>query len=148
MLTNGQIAQVCHAANKAYCESIGDFTQPRWEDLPLEKKESLVNGVKLILNNPESNPEDSHKAWLKTMKKDGWSFMEKEIIEPVIVRGKKTNKTKVTKVPLPKDWVKKCHPNMIPYDELPEEQKFKDVLFRAVVRSFVVEGEEGKAKKK
>jgi hypothetical protein len=34
-----------------------------------------------------------------------------------------------------KDPVKKTHPWMIPYDELPQIQKTKDKLFLAVVKS-------------
>ena len=29
-----QIAQVAHELNKAYCESLGDNSQPSWEDAP------------------------------------------------------------------------------------------------------------------
>lgn len=36
-----------------------------------------------------------------------------------------------------KDAEKKVHPCMVPYDQLPKEQRMKDVLFGAVVRAMV-----------
>ncbi len=131
MNTPGQIAQVCHAANKAYCESLLDFSTPRWEDLPLEKKDSLVSGVKLHLSNPNSKPEDGHNAWLATMKKNGWIYLEeKKVIK------RKGKKDKIIMVPAPKDYIRKNHPCLVAYDKLPKEQQFKDSLFIAVVRAF------------
>ena len=34
-----QIAMVAHETNRAYCESIGDNSQPKWEDAPEWQKE-------------------------------------------------------------------------------------------------------------
>lgn len=107
-----QIAKVCHNVNKAYCESIGDFSQPKWEDAPEWQKESALSGVKYHLENPDSKPCDSHNNWLKDKKADGWVYGEV------------------------KDPAKKEHPCMVSYEELPKEQQTKDALFIAVVRSF------------
>lgn len=33
-LTALQIAQVCHEVNRAYCQALGDDSQPAWDDAP------------------------------------------------------------------------------------------------------------------
>ena len=107
-----QIARTCHQVNKAFCESIGDISQPDWSDAPDWQKESAINGVNYHLGNPDSKPSDSHRSWMREKENDGWVF------------GKV------------KDPEKKEHPCMIPYTELPKDQQTKDVLFISVVRSF------------
>ena len=107
-----QIAQICHEVNKAYCESLDDFSQPKWKDAPSWQKESAINGVKFHLENPDSKPCDSHNNWLKQKEAEGWKYG-------------------VVKNPELKE-----HPCFVPYEELPKEQQLKDALFIAVVRSF------------
>ena len=31
-MTEQEIARVCHEVNRAYCQAIGDNSQPTWED--------------------------------------------------------------------------------------------------------------------
>jgi hypothetical protein len=107
-----QIAKTCHEVNKAFCESIGDFSQPSWNDAPQWQKESAINGVHFHLANPNSKPGDSHNNWMAEKLKDGWKFGEV------------------------KNTDKKEHPCMVAYDELPKEQQTKDALFISVVHSF------------
>lgn len=106
-----QIARICHAVNRAYCRSIGDDSQPAWEDAPDWQKESAINGVQFHLNN-ETTPAASHENWLNQKVADGWVY------GPV------------------KDPEKKEHPCMVPYDQLPVEQRTKDYLFKAVCDCF------------
>jgi hypothetical protein len=105
------IAKVAHEVNRAYCLSIGDNSHPAWEDAPDWQKESAINGIEFHLNN-ETTPEQSHENWLKQKEEDGWVYGEE------------------------KDPEKKTHPCMVPYDQLPAEQRTKDYLFKAVVDSF------------
>lgn len=107
-----QIAKTCHEVNKAFCESIGDNSQPSWGDAPEWQKASAMNGVRFHLDNPNSKPCDSHNNWLKEKEADGWVFGQI------------------------KDPEKKEHPCMVAYDELPINQQTKDALFISVVRSF------------
>lgn len=44
-----QIARIAHETNRAYCESIGDNSQPPWQDAPDWQKLSAINGVKFHL---------------------------------------------------------------------------------------------------
>ena len=105
------IAKITHEINKAYCESIGDTSQTEWENAPEWQKLSAVNGVQFHLSNPDANPELSHDNWLNEKIKDGWQWGEVKNAE------------------------KKEHPCLVPYHQLPAEQKSKDYLFRQVVHS-------------
>lgn len=103
------IARVCHAANKALCEELGDTSQVPWDEAPEWQRESAVVGVTFNLANPDAPASASHDSWLKQKRDDGWKF------GPV------------------KDAEKKEHPCFVPYEELPPEQQAKDHLFKAVV---------------
>lgn len=105
------IAQVAHEINRAYCASLGDTTQPAWDDAPDWRKASALVGVDMHLANPDATPEQSHESWLAQKTADGWKFGEV------------------------KDAEAKTHPCFKPYAELPAEQKAKDYLFRGVVHA-------------
>jgi hypothetical protein len=107
-----QIAKTCYAVNKAFCEHLGDTSQPTWEEAPDWQKQSVMNGVRYHLENPDSKPSDSHNNWMSEKKADGWVYGEV------------------------KDPEKKEHPCLVEYEELPKDQQAKDSLFIAVVRSF------------
>ena len=107
------IAKICHEANRAYCETQRDTSQPMWEDAPDWQKESAIAGVKFHMENPDAGPSGSHESWLKQKREEGWVF------GPV------------------KDPDKKEHPCMVEYDELPEAQKAKDYLFTGVVHALL-----------
>lgn len=104
-----EIARVAHEINRAYCASLGDTSQPAWEDAPEWQQKSAIAGVEMHLANPDATPEQSHESWLAQKVADGWVYGEV------------------------KDAEKKEHPCCRPYDELPAEQKSKDYLFRSVV---------------
>ena len=108
-----QIARVAHEINKAYCESLGDFSQPSWANAPDWQKESILAGVELHMSD-DVTPEESHAAWVAKKIKDGWAY------------GSKKNEEL------------KIHPNLTTYDQLPKEQRVKDHIFRAVVRSLMI----------
>ena len=105
------IARVAHEVNRAYCQAIGDNSQPSWEDAPQWQKDSAINGVKFHQQNPDATPENSHESWLKQKVEEGWVYG------------------------LVKDAEKKEHPCCVPYSELPLAQKVKDYLFRSVIHS-------------
>jgi hypothetical protein len=111
-----QIAQVCHEANRAYCETIGDRSQLAWDEAPGWQRKSAVAGVEFHLKTLEAGrepqPSASHESWLAEKKADGWKF------GPV------------------KDPLSKEHPCFVPYEQLPAEQKLKDFIFCAVVKGF------------
>jgi hypothetical protein len=105
------IAKVCHEINRVYCQSIGDYSQPKWEDAPHWQRDSAVSGVHFHLSNPDAGPSGSHENWLEDKEADGWKYG-----------------------PL-KNPERKEHPCMIPYAQLPVEQQMKDALFVTVVKA-------------
>lgn len=110
-MSTNQVAQVAHEINKAFCESIGDGSQPSWEDAPEWQKNSAIKGVEFHLENPDASPSASHESWLKQKEEEGWKY------GPV-----KNPETKE-------------HPCFVPYDQLPVEQRSKDYLFKQVIHS-------------
>ena len=105
-----QIARVCHEVNRAYCQSLGDDSQPSWEDAPEWQRVSARAGVDFHLMG-DFPPEASHISWLAVKEQEGWKY------GPV------------------KDPGKKEHPCFMPFSELPREQQAKDHIFRAVVHA-------------
>ena len=112
-----QIARVTHEANRAYCRSIGDNSQPAWDDAPEWQRQSAINGVLFAFRNPAAPPSASHDSWLEEKRATGWKY------GPV------------------KDPEKKEHPCFVPYDELPLDQRLKDHLFQAVAKALIFGGD-------
>lgn len=112
MLSVTDIARICHEANRAYCSTLGDDSQPTWEEAPQWQKDSATKGVifhQVSLANGETpSPSASHDSWLKEKADAGWTY------GPI------------------KDADKKEHPCFVPYDQLPVEQRVKDYLFGAI----------------
>ena len=102
-------ARAAHEANRAYCLAIGDGSQPSWDDAPEWQKSSARNGVAGALAG--NTPEQSHASWFDEKYANGWAWGEH------------------------KDPERKLHPCMVPYADLPPEQRAKDDLFLAVVRA-------------
>jgi hypothetical protein len=106
-----EVARIAHEINRAYCEAIGDPSQPDWEHAPEWQKNSAIDGVIFHLKNPDAGPEASHESWSRTKLMDGWVYGET------------------------KDPESKTHPCLVPFSELPREQQVKDFLFRAIVHA-------------
>jgi hypothetical protein len=112
-LSVSQVARISHETNRAYCQEIGDDSQPAWEDAPAWQVKSATDDVCFHTEHPDASPSASHNNWLKEKKEDGWKY------GPV------------------KDPEKKEHPCCVPYNELPLQQRIKDYLFSAVVTAIV-----------
>ena len=107
-----QIANVCHEANRAYCETIGDESQKPWQEAEQWQRDSAIKGVEFALANPTAPASAQHDAWLADKERDGWKYGA--------VKNPET----------------KEHPCCVPYDQLPAEQRVKDYLFKAIVNAF------------
>lgn len=107
--SNEQIAQICHSANRSWCELNGDMSQPEWSELPQGLKNSLISGVAFVRANPDAGEAAQHEEWMRTRLADGWTY------GPI------------------KDPETKTHPCLVPFNELPETMQFKDRLFRTIV---------------
>jgi len=109
MISIFDIAKVIHQANKAYCESLGDKSQVNWEDASVNIRESVIDGVRFVVDNPLASARALHNNWLAFKKADGWIYGEE------------------------KDPIKKTHPYFVPYEALPVEQQTKDSMFNKIV---------------
>ena len=100
------IAKACHEVNRAYCQALGDNSQPTWDDAPDWQKESTIRGVVFHVCDPDAGPESSHASGMEQkLADDGWVY------GPI------------------KD---RC---LLPFSELPESQRAKYFIFRAVVNA-------------
>ena len=106
------IAATCHEVNRAYCIGHGDNNHAAWSNTPENIKQSAIDGVTFLLENPRSNASTLHDNWCAFKVEDGWSY------------GKV------------KDVEKKEHPCLVSYNELPPQQRAKDKLFSLIVKSF------------
>jgi RyR domain len=110
-MTIDQIAQVCHAANSAYCAAVGDPLLPPWDLLDETYKESSRKGVLFAIKG--GTPEHQHAAWMDERLSQGWTY------GPVLDRGAKV------------------HPNLVSYHALSQAQQRKDALFQAIVHTLM-----------
>jgi RyR domain-containing protein len=109
------VAYTCHEANREYCATLGDYSQPHFDDAPEWQVASAMNGVQFVWEELERGDghvaaSASHENWLKHKTAEGWVY------GPV------------------KDAAKKTHPCMQAFADLPAAQQHKDKLFTAIVR--------------
>jgi len=108
-----EIARVCHEANRAYCETLGDGLQSPWEDAPDWQRESAIKGVEFCAFERSASASALHNNWLLEKDEDGWVYGEV------------------------KDAEKKTHPCIVPFEKLPYAQQMKDYLFKGIVEVFL-----------
>ena len=112
MLTIEQIASVAHEMNRNYCKLLGDDTHQTWSRAPKWQKDSAIQGVTAIIENPDATPDDVYYAWRDSKISDGWKHGEV------------------------KDARKKTHPCILDkYEDLPIEEQIKDDLFSSIVKT-------------
>lgn len=109
-MTIKEIAKVVHNLQSAFCASIGDNTVPTWDNAPDWMKDTTVDGVYALLNEPNAGPGFSHENWMQRKIEEGWIFGDV------------------------KDAAKKTHPSLVPFAELPWADQYKDILFVQTVR--------------
>lgn len=104
-------ARVCHEANREIQLATGDPAPSLpWDFAPNQQKASAIEGVIHAMNG--QTPEQLHESWCDFKEKHGW------------VWG------------IHKDEKVKTHPCLVPYAELPPEQRLKDNIFQSIVRAF------------
>lgn len=99
-LTDEDLARVCHEAHVALRVGLNDSaTDVRFDALPQERKDLVTNEVRLI--RAGRSPAEVHGTWVEWMKEHDWEWGEE------------------------RDPVRKTHPDMVSYEELPPEEKAK-----------------------
>lgn len=109
------VAELCHEVNRRYCQSLGDKSQRPWPNTPKNIQASATDGVLVMMDARDQRvpwpPGKSHENWLHFKLADGWTYGPEKDLEA------------------------KTHPCMVPYDQLPEEQRLKDTIFISVVNA-------------
>jgi hypothetical protein len=105
-----EIARVCHEANRAL-QAVQRDSAPSlgWDEAPPWQREFAAECVEH--GRAAVSAEVLHERWCDAKVADGWTFGDV------------------------KDDAAKTHPCLVPYDELPQGQRDKDDLFRAVVNA-------------
>lgn len=106
-----EIARICHAANRELqiIQKDSKVSLP-WHSAPDWQRDSAKAGVLAAIVG-DKTPEQLHLEWCEYKLKDGW------------VLGHEKNSEL------------KTHPCLVPYSQLPPEQKIKDDLFLAIVNA-------------
>lgn len=103
------IARTVHEAIRAWTAAHGDTPPPHWRQAPRWMKDSSLESVDFVLRHPGADDLKQHDQWMAQKQRDGWVYGEK------------------------KDEKKKTHPMLVPFEQLPEMEKRKDTLLRAIV---------------
>lgn len=107
------LAGMVHEANRVYCHSIEQYDKEPWDMTPKIIQYSIEQGIKFLAANPDQTPEQMHENWFQYKLDEGWTYG--------------------TEV----DVAEKKHNCMMPYAELPENEKLKDRIFHAIVHEFL-----------
>ncbi len=105
------ICRTVHEAVRAWSAAHGQEGIPHWNKAPAWMRESTRESVEFTLNNPDAPHSSQHDQWMAQKQRDGW------VHGPV------------------KDADEKTHPMLVPYEALPDMEKRKDALFKAIVQA-------------
>lgn len=106
-----RIAAATHGAVREWNRTKGETDQVDWDVTPSDIKRSAIDGVRYALGDAAITPEMSHRRWVDRKLAEGWK------------RG------------MIRSHQGKTHPNLVPWNELPPDERVKDALFIAIVRA-------------
>lgn len=105
-------AHIVHEAVRAYHIASGEPNPaPEWHDCDKSLRDSVMIGIRRVIENPNITDEMLHDSWIETRTEQGWTY------GPVRSDEDKT------------------HPCLVPYEQLTAFQRTKDALFSAIVRT-------------
>ena len=94
------IAEVRHIGWVSYQIAVG---QEYNEKINNDQMDSLLDGIEYLDANPDTTPEDNHNNWMQMKESQGWVYGSV------------------------KDFDKKTHPDLVPFDKLPIVEQPKDI---------------------
>ena len=104
-LTDEDLARICHEAHLALRIGLNNSADDmHFDALPQERKDLVINQVKMFREG--KSLAEVHQAWIEWMLERDWRL-------PLC-----------TEPPL-RDTVRKIHPNLVPYEDLPVEEQAK-----------------------
>lgn len=113
-LSDEQIAAIVHQAQCRLQWELGDPvpSQP-WEAETEHTRQSCIDGVRRARSG--ITPQEHHDGWRRFKEAEGWAYGAE------------------------KNAVRKTHPCLVPYSDLPEMTKLKNKLFLFIVASLTLE---------
>ena len=105
------IAEFVHEALSCWARQRGMPAYPNWADAEDWMRASTIESVEHVLNNPEAAAGAQHVQWMEQKLRDGWKFGET------------------------KDPDAKTHPMLIPFADLPADERAKDAIIIGLVRA-------------
>jgi len=105
------VTKLIYEAARKEAEWSGRSIVPEaWEDRDEKFRKQMVDVVqKYIKSNKIPTPEEAHNSWVKAYLDMGWKY----------------GKVRDTK--------KKTHPDLLPFDQLPKDERDKDAIFLSLV---------------
>ena len=102
-------ARLAHEANRVLQDINQEEISAPWGVTTQENRDSTSEGV--LKSWSGNSPEQLHESWSTFKRECGWVYGEV------------------------KDEEKKTHPCLVPYSELPEDQRLKDFVFQGITKS-------------
>jgi hypothetical protein len=110
-MNHEDIARIAHEANRAVRSILGEGNTQSWDEAPEHIRQSIMDGVRYRLANPHASDAENHENWRVYKLSQGWTVGSREDIPG------------------------KIHPNLVPFEQLSEDQRAKDSLFGAIVKA-------------
>ena len=107
-------ARICHEINREWCAYNGDDSQPSWDDAPQWQRDSAIAGIRFHVANPDAGDSASHDSWMRQKVAEGWVYGE--VKDP--------------------EATPPTHHCIVPFEQLPRDQQFKDRLFRTIAHNY------------
>lgn len=104
-----QIAYVVHEVVRAYVEARGGYMTP-WSDARPGERKAMLHVVRNVRRQPDTPPGERHAAWCDRRRAEGWRW------GPVL------------------DIEAKAHPSLMPWPELPEDDRVRECLMIGAVK--------------
>ena len=99
-LTDEDLARICHEAHLALRIGLNSSADDmHFDALPQERKDVVISQVRLI--RAGKSPDEVHQAWVDHQLEHGWRWG------------------------ISRNLIQKTHPNLVPYGDLPVEEKAK-----------------------
>ena len=105
------IAELVHETLSVWARMRGMPDYPSWDEAPDWMRASTLESIQHTLENPDAPPGAQHIQWMEQKQRDGW------------VWGKN------------KDSEAKTHPMLVPFEQLPDDERAKDALIIALVKA-------------
>ena len=105
------IAKIIYEATRMEAEwSKRSIVPEKWDRRDEKFREQFIDIIdKYISQDKLPTPKEAHDSWVQSYLKMGWKYGEK------------------------RDVKKKTHPDLVPYEKLPKDERDKDAIFLAIV---------------